>query len=72
MDLIATEGPALLGYLAFAAIVGALTFLTYLSSNECRDRRARNRRARAERHAASGCRVCYLRLAELDRQAATR
>lgn len=71
-DLIRTEGPALLGYLALAGVLAACVFITYLSSSECQDRRARNRRARAERHAAKGCRVCYLRLATLDAQEARR
>jgi len=61
-DLIRTEGPALLGYLALAGVLAVFTFVTYLASSECRDRRARNRLARQHRHAAAGCDVCRLRL----------
>ena len=62
MDLIRTEGPALLGYLALAGVLAVFVFITYLASSECRDRRARNRAARQRRHAAAGCDVCRLRL----------
>lgn len=61
-DLIRTEGPALLGYLALAGVLAVFVFVTYLASSECRDRRARNRAARIRRHAAAGCEVCRLRL----------
>ena len=61
-DLIRTEGPALLGYLALAGVLAVFVFITYLASNECRDRRARNRAARVRRHAAAGCEPCRLRL----------
>lgn len=64
MDLLATEGPALLGYLAFAAIVGLATFLTYLSSSEVIEVRRRNR---AIRHARRGCVPCRTLLEEAGR-----
>lgn len=68
MDLIRTEGPALLGYLALAGVLAVFVFATYLSSSECRDRRARNRAARVRRHAAAGCEVCRIRLIIEDGQ----
>lgn len=59
MDLLVTEGPALLGYLAFTAIVGLATLLTYLNSSEVVATRRRNRQVR---HARAGCVVCRLEL----------
>lgn len=67
-DLIRTEGPALLGYLALAGVLAVFAFVTYLASSECRDRRARNRAARRRRHAAAGCEVCRIRLLIEDGQ----
>lgn len=59
MDLLTTEGPALLGYAAFAALIGSATFATYLTSSPVAATRRRNR---AVRHARKGCAVCRLRL----------
>lgn len=50
-DLIRTEGPALLGYLALAGVLAVFVLITYLSSSEVRDRRARNAAIRADRKA---------------------
>lgn len=61
MDLISTEGPILLGYLALAAVVAAGGFVMLLLEPAVRARRARNRTARIRRHAAAGCQVCIIR-----------
>lgn len=61
MDLLATEGPILLGYAALAAILGILALIVVLADPATRARRARNRAARRARHIAAGCSVCATR-----------
>lgn len=60
MDTITSELPAVLGYLALAAVLGLFVLVTYLSSS---DAIATRRRNRVVRHARRGCEVCRLRLA---------
>lgn len=62
MDLLASELPAMLGYLALAVILAVGVLLTVLAQ--------RARRNYVRRHARRGCGICRLRLTLEEQQAA--